>query len=73
MIFHGANEYYGTFEKLSVDAKDIHLKAKTVRLIALPWAITGILRSIQLEIYTNLQSTWPDTDMHNSLKQNLKS
>ena len=79
-LFHDPNGNYGTFEKVLVDAKDRHFKAKTVRFNRYrhkisPWATTGILRSIQFRdrIYRNLQSTSPDTDMYNSLKQNLKS
>ena len=79
-LFHDPNGNYETFEKLLVDAKDRHFKAKTVRFNRYRhkishWATNGILRSIQFRdrIYRNLQSTTPDTDMYNSLKQNLKS
>ena len=79
-LFHDPNGNYETFEKLLVDAKDRHFKAKTVRFNRYrhkisPWDTTGILRSIQFRdrMYRNLQSTSPDTDMYNSLKQNLKS
>ena len=79
-LFHDPNGNYETFEKLLVDAKDRHFKAKTVRFNRYrhkisPWATTGILHSIQFRdrMYRNLQSTSPNTDMYNSLRQNLKS
>ena len=79
-LFHDPNGNYETFEKLLMDAKDRHFKAKTVRFNRYrhkisPWATTGILCSIQFldRMYRNLQSISPNTDMYNSLKQNLKS
>ena len=60
-LFHDPNGNYETFEKLLVDAKDRHFKAKTVRFNRYrhkisPWATTGILRSIKFRdrIYRNL-------------------
>ena len=79
-LFHDPNDNYGTFEKLVVDAKTRHFKAKTVHFNRYkhkisPWVTSGILRSIQFrdKIYRNLQSTSPDTENYNTLKHNLKS
>ena len=73
--FHDPNGNYETSEKLLVDAKDKTVRFNRYRHKISPWATTGILRSIQFRdrIYRNLQSTSPDKDMYNSLKQNLKS
>ena len=79
-MFHDPNDNYGIFEKLVVDAKTRHFKAKTVcfnryKHKISPLVTSGILRSIQFrdKIYRNLQSMSPDTENYNTLKQNLKS